>query len=734
MAKFAIDEPQLRNALDRLFHGKCAFCERFVQTFPYRFRPTEEAGPVSSAPTDDANQAHLYYSWLTNAWRNIYSICSDCMPKESSLFPVRKERVRLPQVEDLNRYINEPIGDWPGEIKEKPLLIDPCEKGDLRKHLLLDMNGQLFACSERGDATVRHFNLNRESLQIARSAQIEIYFSDLASGNSIANCLEFESKEFGGCWYLMVYQLARVLCADTGEHPSLTPRNIFHYFEKQAASTNFYRRLRSAFANLRAGPPIQEVRSSWPDSSGTAMPIRFKINNFKAIEAIEVILVKEFTPITQTDGTSLAPALIILGENAAGKSSVLEAMALALSGPNVSGVSTDQWKNFMLDPMQMGAASESAPRNGEITVTCDDGIVYQLSFGSAGATYERLGLNSEENERNIGPRIPVFAYGAQRMFLGGDRVIKPSDAIKSLLSPRHVLANPEKWLISIYGTPRFDEVIRALRSILAIGQTFHTIEVDTVQQRCLLVIKGTHSNGSEFFSKTPLATVSSGFRSVLGMACDVMRRLFAVQNRYSAALAKTYAVVIIDEIEAHLHPRWKMRIMRGLREALPNVVFIATTHDPLCLRGMTRGEVRILRRVQNEQADELGIPTKVEITMNLQPIEALTIEQLLTSDLFQLFTTDDVSLEASLSGVGELLVRASIGLINQTESSQLQRIRQRIHQDILESLPIGSTEVQRIVQEAVERYLRGLAQRSGDSIVRLREETRNSIILALGAL
>src|SRR3546814_7015536 len=84
--------------------------------------------------------------------------------------------------------------------------------------------------------------------------------------------------------------------------------------------------------------------------------------------------------------------------------------------------------------------------------------------------------------------------------------------------------------------------------------------------------------------RTPLSIVSSGFRSVLAMICDVMRGLLGTEDEKGSSLANARALVLVDEIEAHLHPRWKLRIMKGLREALPNVTFIVTTHDPLCLR------------------------------------------------------------------------------------------------------------------------------------------------------
>lgn len=94
------------------------------------------------------------------------------------------------------------------------------------------------------------------------------------------------------------------------------------------------------------------------------------------------------------------------------------------------------------------------------------------------------------------------------------------------------------------------------------------------------------------------------------------------QDRFSASLAFSRAVVLIDEIEAHLHPRWKMRIVTALREALPNVTFIMTTHDPLCLRGLRAGEVMVFRRIESRAPDSL--PVVVEQLEDLPDVGSLT--------------------------------------------------------------------------------------------------------------
>ena len=125
-------------------------------------------------------------------------------------------------------------------------------------------------------------------------------------------------------------------------------------------------------------------------------------------------------------------------------------------------------------------------------------------------------------------------------------------------------------------------VARSLSVIFAVDSEIEIIE--RKDGKCYVLAYYDHQ-GRRRRERTPLEIVSSGFRAILAMACDIMRGLMEEPNFQSIVNAR--AVVLVDEIEAHLHPRWKLAIMASLRKAMRNVTFIVTSHDPLCLRGMT---------------------------------------------------------------------------------------------------------------------------------------------------
>jgi hypothetical protein len=140
---------------------------------------------------------------------------------------------------------------------------------------------------------------------------------------------------------------------------------------------------------------------------------------------------------------------------------------------------------------------------------------------------------------------------------------------------------------------------------------------------------------------------------------------------------------------AHLHPRWRMRIVAALRGVLPRVQFIATTHDPLCLRGLEDGEVAVLRR--DERQDVFAIS-------DLPPVKGLRVEQLLASDFFGLGSTRDPEIDDlyeeyyRLRGRRRLSDRASARLA-------------RIEEELMEADQLGTTEQERLVFRAAGDYI-----------------------------
>jgi hypothetical protein len=129
-----------------------------------------------------------------------------------------------------------------------------------------------------------------------------------------------------------------------------------------------------------------------------------------------------------------------------------------------------------------------------------------------------------------------------------------------------------------------------------------------------------------------------------------------------------------------------------------------------------------------------GLPSYVEQIEELPAMGALTIGQLLTSDLFRLHSTDAPELDASLAMAGDLLAMEEKGALDDQNKEKLAEVRKSLQQQIGQSLPIGSTEIERLVQEAVEVYLVERRDKSSAEVIALSNEARSKIVLALGGI
>ena len=92
----------------------------------------------------------------------------------------------------------------------------------------------------------------------------------------------------------------------------------------------------------------------------------------------------------------------------------------------------------------------------------------------------------------------------------------------------------------------------------------------------------------------PIRLLSDGERGMLAMVLDLTRRLAQANPAMEDPAAEATAVVLIDEIELHLHPGWQRRIAGNLTETFPKCQFIATTHSPQVIGGVEHDRIQII--------------------------------------------------------------------------------------------------------------------------------------------
>lgn len=132
-------------------------------------------------------------------------------------------------------------------------------------------------------------------------------------------------------------------------------------------------------------------------------------------------------------------------------------------------------------------------------------------------------------------------------------------------------------------------------------------------------------NGSfEFFNN-----LSDGYRNMVAMVADIAHRAARLNPHQGSDAARlAIGVVLIDEIDLHLHPKWQRQVVNDLQQAFPNIQFIATTHSPFIIQSSVSGEVIDLNREPVEVLPE-GIDVAYPgptATYENKPIEEIAEE------------------------------------------------------------------------------------------------------------
>ena len=191
----------------------------------------------------------------------------------------------------------------------------------------------------------------------------------------------------------------------------------------------------------------------------------------------------------------------------------------------------------------------------------------------------------------------------------------------------------------------------------------------------------------------PLNVLSQGTQSVF--QC-LARLLFPYAEYYDfpSDLEEKPAVLIVDEIDAHLHPSWQRRIIPALTRNFPNLQIFCSTHSPLMLAGLDAGQVQLLSR--SEQG-------KVTVSRNEQDIAGWSADEILRNFLGVPSPTD----LATAQRINRLQDLRHKDELSRAETEELEELCLTVSRDLL-SGPMSAQ---------VERFAEQLSRAKGDPIL-----------------
>ena len=337
----------------------------------------------------------------------------------------------------------------------------------------------------------------------------------------------------------------------------------------------------------------------------------FSIRNFMGFEERDFSLEDDFT--------------LFVGENGSGKSTVLEALARLiypwLTGTGEGALYTTRHglgDRVRLIPVHVNGKviyQESLPlelvatgqfegkeTEWQLAIRSVDKINSpEISWQGHKLAVNHLAEKLKDSAKAPDSQLPVFAFFSARRI---QHEKSPADW-KNIMEGKPKRADGYKFCLTPEKSP-FD-LATWLGRQEAIRFQENEMPSDYAAVRAAIVsclpnaedIGYSAKNGQPFVrwgnGETVLySNLSDGQRTILNLVGDVARRAAMLNPQWDDPARRTTGMVLIDEIDMHLHPRWQRRIIDDLKRTFPRIQFVATSHSPFIIQSLEPGELRVL--------------------------------------------------------------------------------------------------------------------------------------------
>jgi predicted ATP-binding protein involved in virulence len=345
---------------------------------------------------------------------------------------------------------------------------------------------------------------------------------------------------------------------------------------------------------------------------------------------------------TREDGRP-AQWTILLGENGTGKTAVLQ--AIAAMQPVLErddclpkcGVAARDWLAWW----DFNRSADKPDIELEL-VACKKGLGGPTTSDrismTAGARFVPVRVTTiVGDDRTNAGLLQVVGYGLGNTDYNG--VVQT--AFQELLHSRSELPRPESWLLELHHSSvleddsgqkefakrTYESVTRCIQAVLP---DIEGVRIRRTERR----LYADAAIRAEFL--TPYGWVlfeqlGVGYQSIASWTIDLLRRLHDLYGHLDRPETGP-AVVLVDEFDLHLHPKWQLTLMEHLGKIFTNTQFVITAHSPLVVQGAGRdANLVVLQRQKGEDG-------KTVIVADNDPVrvQGWRLDQIVTSDLYGL--------------------------------------------------------------------------------------------------
>ena len=388
---------------------------------------------------------------------------------------------------------------------------------------------------------------------------------------------------------------------------------------------------------------------------------------------------------------------VLLGNNGTGKSTILKAIALGLCGDDPeAALSADRLLRF-------GA------RSGRIELTFGE-VTYRTDLYREGdrCVVRSAQLTPLQKGNSVVLGFPPLRgvslrdpSGVSPPLPSVPRVADVLPLIRGTIDTR--LDSLKDWLVNLWADsnatdiprPQAQRSARTIKAFVELLRPFvpgQEIGDDLQISRSPWRVCITTEDGA-----VPIESVSQGMSSIFGWAGTMIQRMFEIYPGVESP-ARQPAFVMVDEIDAHLHPEWQRKLASILTDQFPGAQILATTHSPLVIAGMKQKELFIALR---DPADR----SKVTISTSAVNPEGLRADQILTTPIFGLQSSRSPDVNRKISLYAELLGKKD------RDEAEFEKLKKELAGMLL----YGETEVERRAElEAAAQTREKIARLTAD--------------------
>jgi predicted ATP-binding protein involved in virulence len=365
---------------------------------------------------------------------------------------------------------------------------------------------------------------------------------------------------------------------------------------------------------------------------------------------------------------SLHPDLtVIAARNGQGKTTILEAIAAAL-GPFVGAFDTGKAEHIRRTDARYSKVGNGLENEQNFPVLIDATL-------SAPSIQWQRALHSAKGRTTTKEAAPLAQWGKALQAQLRQTAETPLPVIRYYSSKRLWVSHKNthtKATLTESRTAGYEDCLSSLSSFVQLQEWMKKASLAVVQQRSqpgyevaflqsrlqgiadavdtVMISEGwSHFHYSLVFEELamvhpehgalPISLLSDGVRAMISLAADLALRCVRL-NGYlkEKAPRESTGIVLIDEVDLHLHPAWQQQVVQSLRNAFPNLQFIISSHSPQVLSTVKRGNIRVVFKdedgrwhAQAPDQEVLGLESAIALNdvMGVNPIPPVDEAQLI---------------------------------------------------------------------------------------------------------